>query len=146
MRKMKTDGTSLLTTTWSMTKKSRRILIGLAEGHSIEQMLAADQEMKYGDVAQAAKEALYDTKKRFEQTWLKKAQEKNPRAYESWSLDEDQLLSAMALGHAGLEEMMDELGRSQSAVWTRLKKLRLPFPPGRDEVYTQYGPDDGTDF
>ena len=106
-------------------------------------MLVSDHEMRYEDVAQAAKEALHDTEKRFNQTWLKKVQEKNPRAFENWSKEEDQLLSAMAIGHAGFEEMMDELGRSCPAILSRLKKLRLPEP---EDVYEEDENGDGIDF
>ena len=106
-----------------LSEQSRRILTSLAEGHSIEQILAGDLALRYADVAEAAREALAMTEKA--PPLVEEQRKIYPRAYEPWPTEEERRLIALVeAGHSKVE-IASELGRQRSAIQSRLARLSL---------------------
>ncbi len=107
-----------------LSEKARRVLAGLADGHSVEQILAWDLTLRYGDVAEAAREALALAEGTPPKT-VEERRQGHARAYEPWTAEEEGRLREMVGVGQGIEEMAAALGRQPSAVRSRLVRLGL---------------------
>lgn len=111
-----------------LSNKSRRILEGIAAGHSFEEILADHQELSHHDIIEAAAEALncIDQGKTGKAYSLDAIRHKHARAYEPWSAREDAQLVDMFRCGLRTADIAEKLERQPSAIRSRLKKLNLP--------------------
>lgn len=108
----------------SLTTTQRRILELLASGHSYEQVLVAYPESTYADIAEAIQSLidgdLGDTTVPADRDWTP------PNAYQPWTESADAELRGMALQGMPFGEIAERIGRTESAVKSRLVRVLLP--------------------
>ena len=87
-----------------LSSKSREILGQLAASHSIEQTLASNLELRYGDVAEAARQALA-LEVMAPPDRLEHIRRRFPRAYEPWTEREVDRLVEMNNAGTSIEKI-----------------------------------------
>src|SRR5678815_2234604 len=120
-----------------LSDKSRGILEAIAKGHTYEQILVQDLAWTYQDIFQAVAEALRladdtapdhvsspDYQRRIDE--IRKS---FPRAYEKWTLEEDQRLRTLFEAGNSLSYLSQSFARQPSAIRSRLVKLNLIKAP-----------------
>lgn len=110
----------------NLSVKAKRILRQISTGHSYEQIIKINPEYTYIDIFKAAEEALgllTDNGLTPHEERIARIKEKYPRAYESWSKDEEQKLIELHLASKTTEEISAELQRQPGAIRSRLDKL-----------------------
>ena len=115
-----------------LNAKTRTALEAIAEGHSYEQILAANPHLTYKDIFAAAAEALAlldspASKKSplsYEER-MAEIREEHPRAYEPWSEEEDADLARFFHSGKTAKQIAETLQRQPGAIRSRLKKLNL---------------------
>lgn len=111
----------------TLSPRSAAILKLLAAGHSYEQVLAGDPELTYLDIFAAARQAL-EVASQAKDAYSRRTaaiQERHPRAYASWSSDEDQQLRELAEAGHDVDEISGQLQRQPAAIRSRMQRLRL---------------------
>ena len=115
-----------------LSDKSRAILEAIAKGHTYEQILVQELAWTYHDIFQAATEALElaefaGTKKGYDDR-LAEIKQMHPKAYQSWTSEEDTRLAERFRSGAPVQELAHEFQRQPSAIRSRLAKLNLGTP------------------
>lgn len=107
----------------TQTTKAIDILSALAEGHSVEQLLARDHSLTHNDIMAAANLGQMAVKARGHM--IARAREIHPRAYEPWSEKEESDLRGMLAQGAKPSEIAEALQRQTSAIHSRMNRLGL---------------------
>jgi DNA-binding NarL/FixJ family response regulator len=103
------------------------ILELIAEGHTYEQILKLNEMLTYLDIFDAAREAL-DLDEHENQTddqRLSDIRKSHPRAYETWTSEEEAKLSELFRSGTKTQHIAAELQRQQGAILSRLRRLGL---------------------
>lgn len=112
-----------------LSSKSKAILTAIAEGRTIDEVLAAAPHHTYQDVVQAAREAIAtadepaprpDYHKRMEDI-----RRRHPRAYLEWCEEEDLHLRHLHEEGKTTRQIAEALQRQSGAVRSRLIKLGI---------------------
>jgi hypothetical protein len=103
------------------------VLTMIAEGHSYEQILAAHPALTYLDIFKAAREALDLATDGTGRTAgnLAAIRRQYPRAYESWTADEEDRLTELVRAGTTPEEIAVTLQRQVGAIRSRMVRLEL---------------------
>ena len=111
-----------------LSQKARIVLQMIARGHTYEQILAAHPELTYPDIFAAAQEALNALGEISRTTYeerLARIRQKYPRAYESWTEEEETRLKQLIQAGRRVNEIARELGRQPGAIHARAAQLGL---------------------
>ena len=108
------------------TTRAIAILAALAEGHSVEQLLARDHSLTHKDIMAAANLGQMAVKARGHM--IARAREIHPRAFEPWSDKEQDDLRGMLAQGAKPREIAEALQRNTGAIERRMKRLGLDVP------------------
>ena len=115
-----------------LNAKSCTALEAIAEGHSYEQILAANPHLTYKDIFAAAAEALdlldSPASKKSPLSYeerMAEIREEHPRAYEPWSKEEDADLKRYFDCSTPAKQIAQTLQRQPGAIRSRLRKLNL---------------------
>lgn len=116
-----------------LSPKSIAVLSLIADGHSYGQIVDGHLEITYLDIFHAAEEALRLNENDSDcHARLAKIKARYPRAYEKWTIEEDDDLKGMiALGHS-IDQAAERFQRQPSAIRSRLGKLGLGPPAGQN--------------
>ena len=107
-----------------LSDRSTVILDMLSQGKFAGEIMEADPNLTADDIKLAATEALIlnkNTQTREER--VAKIQERYPRAYERWSLEEETRISALFNEGKSMREISSSVQRQPNAVKSRLERL-----------------------
>ena len=112
-----------------MSVEARRVLTLIAQGHSYEQILALKPALTYKDIFAAAEEALAVAGNDRQRTKFsedrRNIRHDYPRAYESWTVREEDRLSPLVRTGQSVEAIAAQLQRQPTAISSRMAKLGL---------------------
>jgi DNA-binding NarL/FixJ family response regulator len=105
-----------------LTPTAHTILSQLAAGHSVEQILCANLELRYADIADAAHQAL-QLDGRAEPDRLAHIRRMHPNAYGPWTTAEIHRLVELHDAGKTVDQIAAELGRQPGAIRSRLDRV-----------------------
>ncbi len=119
---------SINTNEFQLSPDARKILELIAEGHSYEQILKANESFTYPDIFNAAREALKiaaSMSMDYHPNGLLEIRKSHPRAYEKWTPEEEAHLTELFEAGKRTSHIAAELQRQPGAIRSRLGKLGL---------------------
>ncbi|MCW2275303.1 hypothetical protein GJ654_12490 [Rhodoblastus acidophilus] len=109
-----------------LSEKSRKILQLVADGCSYNQIVDGGIGAKYGDIFEAAREALrIDSEAEISGNRMDGAKSEHAKAYERWTPDHDRELASLYQAGSSIGDIATRLERQPSAIKSRLGKLGL---------------------
>jgi hypothetical protein len=115
-----------------LSAQSALVLEMIAKGHTYEQILSQYPDLTYPDIFRAAQEALdaTETVPSSYQQRVARIRTTYPRAYETWTQEEEATLAELARSGVSVDEMARQLQRQPGAIRSRMVKLEsLMSPP-----------------
>jgi hypothetical protein len=112
-----------------LSSEAARVLRLIARGHSYEQVLTLEPTLTYRDIFGAAEEALalcsVDKKRSRISEHQRNVRHDYLRAYEIWTVREDEQLTRMVGAGQSVEAIAAQLQRQPTAITSRMVKLGL---------------------
>jgi DNA-binding NarL/FixJ family response regulator len=100
------------------------VLRSISKGRSYDQVLQDGGCESYVEIFHAAAEAL-EVLECLDAPRLDRIRERHPRAYEPWTEEEEDSLKDAVHSGRSFQEIGEQLGRQQSAISSRVHKLKL---------------------